>query len=157
MIELSRADDSSIALRLDEAEADLLRNLSRELRSLLVASEEDAVARRLFPDAYEREEDSRAYRELVDEELLRAKLDAVDRVTATLGSGDTTRPLSSEDVTAWLTTLTDMRLALGTRLDVDEAKMRADLDPNDGSSAPMAILHWLGWVQESILRFETDA
>ena len=145
-------------MRLDEAEAALLRRLTGELRALLSTSSEspnDPVNRRLFPDAYERDDDSRAYRELVGRELLSTKLHALDQMASTLGDeGDVATTLSSDDTEAWLTSLTDMRLAIGTRLDVDEETMSADIDPADESFSPLWVLHWLGWVQESILREE---
>ena len=148
-------------MQLDEAEAALLRRLVAELRALLSAvrtAPEDPVNRRLFPDAYEKEEDARAYRDLVGAELLSAKMRALDRMGSILGdTGEVVARLSPEDTDAWMTSLTDMRLAIGTRLGVDEKTMNADIEPPDGSLSPLWVLHWLGWVQESILREEMSA
>jgi hypothetical protein len=47
--------------------------------------------------------------------------------------------------------LTDLRLAIGTRLDVTEEKMSDDIDPDDPEAAALSVLHWLGWVQGTIL------
>jgi hypothetical protein len=145
-------DDSTMYL--DRAETELLRQLVAEMQGLLVAEtiEEDAVVERLFPNAYESPEDERAFREIVGDDLRREKLDALTEVRAALGSdGPANVTLSEDTATAWLTTLTDMRLAIGTRLDVTEETMSQDIDHEDPSSSSMLVLHWLGWVQESIL------
>lgn len=157
VIDVAR-DEGSIALRLDEPEAALLRRLNRELRALLESSASapnDPVSKRLFPDAYDDSEDARSYRDLVGAELLSAKLGALERMGSLLGDeGEVAAQLSAEDAEAWLTALTDMRLAIGTRLEVDEETMNADIDPEHESFSPLWVLHWLGWVQESILREE---
>ena len=155
VIELERQGES-LALALDDAEATLLRRLADELRSVVSGGQDtDSVQRRLFPDAYESPDDSRAFRDLVESELRTGKLATLDRVSSDLGpDGAAHVVLDTEGVTAWLTALTDMRLAIGTRLDVDEEKMAAELDKTDESFAPLWVLHWLGWVQESLLREE---
>ena len=61
-------------------------------------------------------------------------------------------PLSSvRPFTFCVASLTDLRLALGTRLGVDEERMGAAVDPAGPDAAAMTVLHWLGWVQEGIL------
>ena len=54
-------------------------------------------------------------------------------------------------MSGWLATLTDLRLALGIRLGVDEERMGAEVDPSAPDAAAMTVLHWLGWVQEGII------
>ena len=53
-----------------------------------------------------------------------------------------------------LQALTDIRLVLGTRLDVteDPAEMWARMTPDDPRGALLAVYDWLGWLQESIVR-----
>jgi hypothetical protein len=51
----------------------------------------------------------------------------------------------------WLRTINDIRLTIGTRLEVDETKMAAELDERDPEAPALAVLHWLGWLQESFL------
>lgn len=142
-----------VSVHLEEQEADLLRQLLGEMATLLeVDIRADPVNKRLFPDAYESEEDSESYRELVGDELRTAKVDTLKKVLLTLGEKgpvDTTIP--KQDVGDWLTVLTDIRLAIGTRNQVTEEKMAEELDPDDPEAAAMLVLHWLGWVQESLL------
>jgi hypothetical protein len=156
VIEVDRSGDSC-HLHLEGSEAGLLRRLIQEMRIALEARPDgDAVTQRLFPDAYDSAVDARAYRDLVRDDLLRTKLSALDRVAAALqGEGRITVSLQRDDVDAWLATLTDMRLAIGTRLDVDEDTMSREPDPADASFPAMSVLHWLGWLQESILQAET--
>ncbi|HYN36943.1 MAG TPA: DUF2017 family protein [Actinomycetota bacterium] len=152
MAEFEKAH-SGIRVQLEEHEADLLRQLLWEMATLLeVDIRDDPVNKRLFPDAYESKEDSESYRELVGDELRTAKVDTVKKVLQTLGEQgpvDTTIP--KEDVGDWLTVLTDIRLAIGTRNEVTEEKMAEELDPDDPEAAAMLVLHWLGWLQESLL------
>ncbi|MDQ4143390.1 MAG: DUF2017 domain-containing protein [Actinomycetota bacterium] len=131
-----------------------MRRIVADMRLLLSDSpSEDRAVARLFPDAYESNEDARAFRELVGEELRSGKLRALEAMEQSLGEkGAVDETLSAEQANAWLTSLTDMRLTLGTRLDVTEETMAADVDPEDPNAALLAVLHWLGWLQESLLR-----
>jgi hypothetical protein len=143
-----------VRVRIERDEAELLRHLLTELQVLLEADvpREDPVVSRIFPDAFEEEEDRRAYRDMVDEDLRAQKLEAMRTVRDTL-EGAT---LSDDQVDAWLVTLTDMRLAIGTRLGVDEETMAAEIDPDDPRNASMAVLHWLGFLQESIVQAASE-
>lgn len=146
-------------MRLEAEEADLLRSLANQMKDLLEqeAAIQDAVIDRLFPSAYADPKDAEAFTELVGDELKNGKLDALRSVLSVLGASDevsTTVPRSEID--SWLTVLTDLRLALGTRFEVTEEKMEAELDPDDPAASGMAVLHWLGWVQEMFIRAITE-
>ncbi len=144
-----------VTLHVEEHEAGLLRQLVDESRRLLEADipREDPVVARLFPDAYEDPEHARAYDEMVGGELRKAKLDALRMVAESLGaSGDATVDMPAELTSAWLAWLTDVRLAVGTRLGVTEEKMGADVDPQSPDAPAWEVLHWLGWIQESIIQ-----
>lgn len=141
-------------LELEEREASLLRELCREMRVLLGADipRADPVIARLYPDAYEEEEDSTAYRELVETELRAVKSEALRATMDDLGTrGSASIQLSRERIDPWLTLLTDMRLAIGTRLDLTEDDYERELDDDDPNAPAMSVFHWLGWLQESIL------
>ncbi len=139
---------------LEEHERQLLQQLVEEMTTLLEADipRADPVVARLFPDAYEEPDDARAFHELVGSELRNAKAAALAEVTrAVAGSGPLELRLSSEQAEAWLRWLTDVRLAIGTRLDVTEEDMGAEIDLRSDDAAAMSVLHWLGWMQESLL------
>jgi hypothetical protein len=121
----------------------------------------DPVLLRLFPDAYP--EDAGAaedFRRFTERGLREGKVTSARAVLASLDAGTADRPdrldlsLDGDGARAWLRTLTDLRLALGTRLGVeqdDEARWAA-LPPDD----PLAYVHdvyeWLGWLQETLVR-----
>jgi hypothetical protein len=77
---------------------------------------------------------------------------ALETVTSALAGPDTDVTLEGDDLDTWLAALTDLRLAIGTRLEVDEERMGAELSSNDPDAAAMAVLHWLGFVQEGVIR-----
>ncbi len=147
----------TIRVRLEEHEVGLLKSLLTEMRTLLEADvRADPVNRRLFPDAYDSQEDADTYRDLVGDELRSGKLAAVQDMQRTLDTaGERVIELSRDDAAAWLPVLTDLRLAIGTRNDVTEEKMSEDVDPEDPQSAGILVLHWLGWLQESLLEVLT--
>lgn len=141
-------------LHLQEHEARLLRDLVGETRTLLEADipRADPVIARLFPDAYEDPEHAQTYHDMVGDELRREKVRALAAVSESLGSsGDASVELTDELTTAWLAWLTDVRLAVGTRLGVTEETMGADIDPESPDAPAYEVLHWLGWIQESII------
>ena len=146
-----------VELELDEAR--LMRGLIDEMRTLLEAEipDSDAVKQRLFPAAYEDEAQANEFRGLVQDDLHRTKLETLRAVSDRLGrTGPLVSAIPPEEVTQWLTLITDLRLAIGTRLDVDETKMETDLDPEHPDAPAMSVLHWLGWMQESLLRAITE-
>lgn len=140
--------------RLDRDESELFRRLVAEMRTLLTddGGPTELIRGRLFPNAYEAPEDEQAYRELVGDDLQRAKLEAADTVAESITSGgpiDVAIPESQID--AWLTLLTDMRLAIGTRLGVDEDTMASEVEIDDPNAPALTVMHWLAWMQEMIL------
>lgn len=146
--------DEGLRLQLDGQEAEILRELAKEMRLLLAADipAQDDVMQRLFPRAHEDDEEEQIYRELVGNELANVKNEALQMVEAALGAeGDVDVTLSDEEAETWLRFLNDLRLAIGTRLDVDEAKMERPFDPEDPEGPALSVLHWLGWLQGSML------
>jgi hypothetical protein len=100
----------------------MLTNLVDQLRDLLLDGS-SPLLRRLFPTAYPSDaEADAAYADLVGDQLLAAKLDALDTVEATIEGGEFTE----EQLIGWMQAVNSLRLVLGTRLDVSE-----DLDPGD--------------------------
>ena len=51
----------------------------------------------------------------------------------------------------WLAALNDVRLALGTALDVTE-DMPDDVDPDDPRAAHLGVYHWLTFVQDGLVQ-----
>lgn len=115
---------------------------------------DDPVAQRLFPKASDDDAEAEAYRDLVGDELRTGKIAALDTIARALGEAgeeEVDVVLDEGAVEAWLTTLTDLRLAIGTRLEVTEETMDEEVEPDDPRAPSLAVLHWLGYMQETLL------
>jgi Domain of unknown function (DUF2017) len=145
---LERAPDGGVLLRLSPEERALLAGLAAELRAQLDGEPGDPSFRRLFPPAYEDDEDERAYRELTGDGLLDGRRRALELLAATAGEDH----LSAEEADAWLRALNDLRLVLGTRLDVQE-----DVLLEGPQSPELAVYGYLSWMQEQLVAALTPA
>jgi hypothetical protein len=144
---MKRAADGSVELGLSREERTLLVGLAAELRSLLEGATGDPALRRLFPPAYDDEGDEHAYRDLMGGELLDGRREALEL----LGRTAEQKRLSAEEADAWLRALNDLRLVLGTRLDVQEDTLLDDLRPDDERAAGLAVYGYLSWIQEQLV------
>ena len=142
-----RGENGGVELRLSSDERSLLGGLVDELRALLDGAPGDPSLRRLFPPAYEEEDEERAYRDLMGGELLDGRRSALDVVAQTL---DRER-LSPDEADAWLRALNDLRLALGTRLDVKEDTFGEELRRDDPRAPALAVYGYLSWMQEQLI------
>lgn len=112
----------------------------------------DRVLARLFPDFHREDADlSGGMRSLHEPELLAAKDGVANVVLETCPPGGGPVRLSEEQAHAWLSALNDVRLALGTVLEVDE-DMPDELPSDDPRAAHLPVYHWLTWVQESLIQ-----
>jgi len=143
----SGARDGGIELTLSRDERTLLAGLAAELRALLDGDTGEPSLRRLFPPAYEDAADERAYRDLAGESLLDGRRAALELLAETV---DRDR-LSAEEADAWLRALNDLRLVLGTRLDVQEDTFAADLRRDDPNAPALAVYGYLSWIQEQLV------
>jgi hypothetical protein len=112
----------------------------------------DPVLRRLLPDAY-RDDDGAAadFRRYTDSELRATKRGQATVVLGTLPDGGGQMRLDRDQADAWLGALNDMRLALGTSLDVTEETDPEDYAEDHPARQALEIYGWLGWLQESLL------
>lgn len=133
----------------------------------------DPVLLRLFPDAYgdpegtptaEQAEEQRAYssefRRFTENDLRAGKRDSALTVIHSLdalsaaGEGGAVLKLSADDSRQWLGCLNDLRLAIGSRLDVIDEE---DTDllyrlPDEDPRKPMVMAYlWLGGLQDSLV------
>jgi uncharacterized protein DUF2017 len=143
----SRGRRGEIELRLSRDERTLLASLAAELRAELDGDTHNPSLRRLFPPAYDDDADEQAYRELAGDSLLDGRRAALELLAETV-DGDR---LSAEEADAWLRALNDLRLVLGTRLDVQEDTFASDLRPDDPNAPALAVYGWLSWQQEQLV------
>lgn len=136
-----RRRSGACALRLPRPERELVGRLVDQLREVLLVGTDDPVTRRLFPTAYNEDvEKDREYQQLVRDDLLAGRLRALATVDETLEADE----LTEEQLTGWLTALNDLRLVLGTRLDVDEEM--APVDADDPEAPAYAVYEYLGYL-----------
>jgi Domain of unknown function (DUF2017) len=144
---IQASGEGSVRLRLPPEERELLRTLPAQLRSLLDESPDDPSLERLFPPAYDDDESEAEYRQLMRDELLDGRRRALATLEETLESDR----LSPEQAQAWLTALNDLRLVLGTRLDVSEDELLERLDPTDPRAPALGLYAYLSWLQEQLV------
>jgi hypothetical protein len=150
-----------IAVSIMEAEADLLRSIPTELRSVIEApvDRENPVSDRLFPRAYldpTEEGAEREWQELVRPELVRERLAALERLTHSLERGEVRDgrmevELDADEAQAWLGALNDARLALGTRLGVTEDLDYDNVPDDHPEAAAYAVYGWLTWLEGDLI------
>ncbi len=114
---------------------------------LLEADRDDPDLRRLFPPAHEDREREAEYRELVGDQLLAGRARALAVLEQTIDA-DT---LTAEQADSWLRALNDVRLVLGTRLDVGEDIDYSALDPRDPNTRELTVYAYLSWLQEQLV------
>ncbi len=147
---ITRGRNGEIRLRLPAEERELLKGLPAQLRTLVQEDPDDPALRRLFPPAYtEHPENESEYRRLMGDELRERHLSALAVLEETAG----TDHLNEEQAHGWLAALNDLRLVLGTRLDVSEDPVEAegDVDPEDPEVAALGLYHYLSWLQEQMV------
>ncbi|MET7299888.1 DUF2017 domain-containing protein [Embleya sp. NPDC005575] len=132
---------------------------------------DDPALARLLPDAYAEDAEAAAeFRRYTETDLRLRKRDNARIVLADLAElVDLTEPADAEElrvqggehrvvldpqgVQAWLGTLNDLRLVIGTRLEVTEdmEAFEAKLADDDPRRWLFAVFHWLGGLQDSLL------
>jgi hypothetical protein len=143
-----------IRLRLEPVEARLLDALFDELVELVSAESgdtDDAVRRRLFPAGYLDDDEADAeFRTLTELTLRTERSERARACVAELSGRSGDLELSTESGQRWIQVLNDVRLALGTRLDVSEED-GPEIDPDDPTAEERAIYYWLTAVQDSLV------
>jgi hypothetical protein len=144
-------DGDVIIVDLFEPERDLLGHLLPQLREMLMA-DGDTALRRLKPPA--RPDDAEAeqqFRELVDDDMMLARLEAIE----TVEQGIDGARLDSEGVDAWMKSLNALRLVVGELLVDLGVDLAADerLDTGDEDTEPgeeelriAQMRNWLDWL-----------
>jgi Domain of unknown function (DUF2017) len=82
------------------------------------------------------------------DELLAGRRQALATLERTAGA----KRLDDDEAQAWLTALNDLRLVLGTRLDVTEDLSLATLSPEQPRSREYALYAYLSWLQEQLIQ-----
>ena len=121
-----------------------------------VSAPDDPALARLFPSAYADDEAAATeFRRFTESDLRSGKRaaasDALVALQPLLAGGGGKLVLDRDQADAWLSWLNDIRLVLGTRLEVTEDTYEEDVEPEDPRWQVMQVYGWLGWLQESLL------
>ncbi|WP_046500069.1 DUF2017 domain-containing protein [Streptomyces odonnellii] len=125
----------------------------------------DPALARLFPDAYGDDDDelkefSAEFRRFTENDLRGRKREDGMAVVRTLdglgsaGAGGAVLKLTPEDCLHWLGALNDLRLTIGTRLEVTDEDEGGELYrlPDSDPRKPMVMAYlWLGALQETLV------
>ncbi|PXY20929.1 DUF2017 domain-containing protein [Prauserella muralis] len=159
---VSQVEDM-LRARSEESPQDELEELTG-IRTGPSEGPDDPVLSRLLPDFHRLDPDhpttedldsAAALRSLHEPEVLEAKVGVAAVVLQTLPPEGGDIKLSYEQADAWLAALNDVRLALGTALDVQE-DMPDELPEEDPRAPHLGVYHWLTWVQESLVQALTE-
>ncbi len=147
---LKRRPDGTFGWELAKNEREVLTHIAKDFRALLAAEtpSSDPSLQRLFPPA--RTDDpieELEYERKVGDALLAGKLEQLTILERCVGS----RVLTEDDVLACMRAVNDLRLVLGTRLDV-----REDSDPSEFAGDPerrstFELYAYLSWMLESLI------
>ena len=170
-----------VAVSFAEHEADILANLLRNLVELLydgmppraaqssdpladllidtdgpTSPPEDVVLQRLLPDAYKADDMASAeFRRFTERGLREGKVTDARRVLSALEeSGADEIALEPDEQLSWLRALNDLRLAIGTRLDIkeeDDYGTWEKLPDDDPRRLTYDLYDWLGYLQSALL------
>ncbi len=144
---IARNRKGQFELHLPDVERTILRALPGQLRAELAEPDAPDV-RRLFPPATTDDEALNAdYRGLVRDDLVRQRLAAADVLETTAGA----KRLTEEQLQSWLSAVNDLRLILGTRLEVTDERQDEDLPEDDPRAQAYALYHYLGFLEEQIV------
>lgn len=138
-------------LLLTEPERQLLSDLLQQMGEMISgeARSDHPNLRRLFPVAHPNDPDLEAsYRDLVGNELADLRRNKLSRVTASIHA---TR-VSEDELADWMSVINDLRLVLGTHLDISEDDDPENFSQNHPDADAYAVYSYLSYLLDSIIQ-----
>ncbi|MER7206655.1 DUF2017 domain-containing protein [Streptosporangium sp. NPDC000239] len=165
----SRGREGGVVTNFDDAEVSILRSLASHTLDLVEPGEtgddpleralgigpaekpDDPVLARLFPSAYEDAEQSADFRRYTETTLREGKRADAQTMLDGLETGHA--ELTLEQARAWMRALNDVRLVLGTRLEVTEEAHNelAGMSEDDPRYPVLVLYDWLTYLQETLV------
>ena len=143
---IRRDSSGSFIINLPDDERELLHALPGQLHEMLTSGDPTGL-RRLFPAAYHLDPEKDAeFHELMRGELVESKAARAKILEETAYA----RSLTEEQLLGWMGAVNDLRLVLGTQLDVSEDD--SDPEPDHPLAAHYGLYHYLGFLLENIVR-----
>lgn len=162
IIKVRRKLGGRYAVTLDALSARAMAELPGRLREILERPDvSQSVTARLFPRIYKDDAEEEEYRRLLGDELLKKKLESVKLFEDTLRNTRAVQIKGEEAVELtvkpaefemWLGFVNDMRIVLGTELDIREDGWSENFDPEHPKASDFALLHYLSWLEDELLR-----
>ncbi len=136
--------NGNVEIKITEDERQLLSSLIEQLRELVLSTAPEGAVdpslRRLYPAAYANDDQHEVeYQRSMRDQLLERRLSHLDAVETTLDDPE----LNQETLNYWIMSINDLRLVLGTHLDVSEEDEPNFLDDDDPQQHQSAIYHYL--------------
>ena len=122
--------DGSAMVSLETYERDLLKRLPLQLRELLQSTEPEHAGAlvRLFPPAYlEDPEKNAEFEQLMRSDLVERKVAVAEMLSETADAA----VLTEAQLAAWMGAINDIRLVIGTQLDIREDRDPDEIDEDD--------------------------
>jgi hypothetical protein len=132
-------------LNLGPDERELLGGLPAQLRELLEGESpsSDPAMARLYPPAYPDDPLRNLEFEMVaGDELTRQRLAAIETMERSIDA----ERLTDEELTAWVAVVNDLRLVLGTRLEITEDTREDDFGTDDPRRSAFALYVFLTYL-----------
>ena len=168
-----KADGEQIVIHIETIEVKVLGDLANQLLDITAPNSEvvenedplatligidsqaakptDPILTRLFPDAYPDDPDaSMEFRRFTERSLRDTNVTRAKRVLADL-EGRTKLTLNSDQWQQWVGFLNSLRLALGTRLEIDQESWNEERSESDPLYQLHELYDWLTWMQETLI------
>ena len=145
---IKRTRSGQFEVKLSADEREVLRGLPTQMRDALQLGKNDPAVARLNPQAcLDDEEVDAEFHRLMDEDLNDGRLAALAVFENTV---DNDR-LDEEEALAWLRAVNDVRLLLGTRLDVGEDPAQRRVPPEDPRAPGFALYDYLSLLTQELV------
>lgn len=168
-----KPDGEQIVIQIEAVEVSLLRDLANQLLELTSPDSEvtenedplaaligidsqaakptDPISTRLFPDAYPDDPGaSLDFRRFTERSLRDTNVKRAKGVLADL-EGRTEVTLDPDQWRQWVGFLNSLRLALGTRLEIDQESWNDERSESDPLYQLFELYSWLTWMQETLI------
>jgi len=145
---IKRTRSGQFELKLSADEREVLRGLPTQMRDALQLGKNDPAVARLNPQAcLDDEEVDAEFHRLMDGDLNDGRLAALAVFENTVDSAR----LDEEEAMAWLRAVNDVRLLLGTRLDVSEDPAQRKVSPDDPRAPGFALYDYLSLLTQELV------
>lgn len=151
--------ENEYVLVLEHSDKEALIGLLDQLRDNLMNGSTDENLKRLFPTAYHQDpKHDEEYQRLMRDDLLASRLQSLGTATSVLSreSVDNMTVLTSQELDEFARSINNLRLVIGTVLDIDETDIDVDLDEDDPDDQRLVLYGYLGWLLDWAVTAQLD-